>query len=61
LTNGPLTPAQIREAASAHGMSPNAMSGVLHRGKRDGLIRINGDGGYHLTAKGAKVEEVANG
>jgi Mn-dependent DtxR family transcriptional regulator len=37
-------------------MSSKSISGVLDRAKRDGLIKLNGDKAYELTAKGHKIE-----
>src|SRR4051812_7453811 len=35
----PLSASQIAEALYAHGMSAKSLSGVLHRAKRDGLVK----------------------
>jgi DNA-binding MarR family transcriptional regulator len=61
LAKGPKTAAELREGI-AGSMSPKALEGVLRRAKRDGLAKANGDGRYHLTAKGTNAElEVTNG
>jgi Mn-dependent DtxR family transcriptional regulator len=36
-------------------MSTKSISGVLDRGKRAGLIKLNGNKAYELTAKGMKI------
>jgi len=54
LTGGPLRPFQIAEFLANHGVSGKSLSGVLARGKRDGLIRKQGFA-YVLTAKGREI------
>jgi DNA-binding PadR family transcriptional regulator len=53
----PMTATDIRLALDAKGLSPKSVSGIIDRGRRDGLIRKLPNGtGYELTAKG-KLQE----
>jgi predicted transcriptional regulator len=58
LTQGPMTPSEIRASLAGNGVSAKSVSGILDRGKRDKLIKKVGDK-YELTAKGSKTDEAA--
>jgi len=53
----PMTANDIRLALDAKGLSPKSLSGILDRGRRDGLIkRLTNGTGYELTVKGRLPE-----
>jgi Mn-dependent DtxR family transcriptional regulator len=58
LTHGGMSPGEIKAGLAEHGISINSASGVLDRGKRDGLVKKVGDK-YELTAKGRREEPAA--
>jgi hypothetical protein len=58
LTLGGMTPGELRAGLAEHGISINSASGVLDRGKRDGLVKKVGDK-YELTAKGRREQPAA--
>lgn len=62
LATAPMRSKDIAAQLVAAGVSARSLSGVLDRGKRDGIIKKNSDGLYELTAKGRKSGEAhANG
>jgi hypothetical protein len=64
LNGGPLGSSDLRSHMAGKGMSTKSISGVLDRAKRDGLVKLNGNKAYELTAKGQKIElqaEAAHG
>jgi hypothetical protein len=56
---GAVTTSALRDYLASAGMSSKSIPGVIVRAKRDGLIKMGGDG-YELTAKGQKTNGVAN-
>lgn len=56
LDGGPTHPSDLRKQLADRGMSTKSISGVLDRGRRQGLIKKNGSDLYELTAKGMKIE-----
>jgi hypothetical protein len=56
LDAGPVSPSDLRASLGVRGMSEKSIQGVLHRAKRDGIIKQNGAKLYELTAKGQKIE-----
>jgi hypothetical protein len=61
---GPKGSSDLRRQLAEQGMSTKSISGVLDRGRKQGLIKKNGTGLYELTAKGMKIElatEAAHG
>jgi Mn-dependent DtxR family transcriptional regulator len=55
--NGAAMPSSdLRAQLAIKGMSSKSISGVLDRAKRDGLVKLNSDKAYELTAKGHKIE-----
>jgi hypothetical protein len=56
LDAGPVSPSDLRASLGVRGMSEKSIQGVLHRAKRDGIVKQNGAKLYELTAKGQKIE-----
>ena len=56
LNAGPTHPSDLRKHLAEKGMSTKSISGVLDRGKKNGIIKKNGSDLYELTAKGLKIE-----
>lgn len=56
LDAGPKGSSDLRRQLAEQGMSTKSISGVLDRGKKQGLIKKNGADLYELTAKGLKIE-----
>jgi DNA-binding PadR family transcriptional regulator len=52
---GPKRPIEIQGQLSEHGVSGKSLSGVLHRAKRDGIVK-NANGVYSLTARAMKQQ-----
>jgi hypothetical protein len=66
LSGAAMPSSDLRAQLAQKGMSSKSISGVLDRAKRDGLVKLNGDKAYELTAKGQKIappnaEAVAHG
>lgn len=53
---GPAHPSDLRKQLAEKGMSTKSISGVLDRGKKNGIIKKNGSDLYELTSKGMKIE-----
>jgi hypothetical protein len=56
LDAGPKGSSDLRRQLAEQGMSTKSISGVLDRGKKQGLIKKNGADLYELTARGLKIE-----
>jgi hypothetical protein len=56
LDAGPKGSSDLRRHLAEQGMSTKSISGVLDRGKKQGIIKKNGADLYELTAKGMKIE-----
>jgi hypothetical protein len=58
---GSMKPIDIKQALDSKGVSSKSVSGILDRGRRDGMIKKLASGEYELTARGKQSSEASAG
>jgi hypothetical protein len=58
---GPMKHVDIKQTLDSKGVSAKSISGIIERGRRDGIIRKLPSGEYELTARGKQSSEASAG